>query len=204
MKSVAVFWSLQSPYCWFLADRLHALSARADVDVVIKPVRPGVLRLPDAYRDRPEIEQRYFDADTLRTAKFLRVDYGPADPSPVEFIPGTWIAAAKQPRIDHLNALFVAACAAGLGLTFVDTVVRLIWDGGTPGWDRHLDAAVAPLGLQTGDDCDAVLTTNESEMYAAGHWGVPLMVYRGEPFYGQDRFDQLLWRIGLDERDGEE
>jgi len=32
-------------------------------------------------------------------------------------------------------------------------------------------------------------------MYAAGHWGVPLMVYRDEPFYGQDRFDQLLWRI---------
>jgi len=32
-------------------------------------------------------------------------------------------------------------------------------------------------------------------MPQAGHWGVPLMVYKAEPFYGQDRFDQLLWRI---------
>jgi len=34
-------------------------------------------------------------------------------------------------------------------------------------------------------------------MVSAGHWGVPLMVYKGEPFYGQDRFDQLLWRMGI-------
>ncbi len=32
-------------------------------------------------------------------------------------------------------------------------------------------------------------------MLEAGHWGVPLFVYRGEPFYGQDRMDQLIWRV---------
>ena len=39
------------------------------------------------------------------------------------------------------------------------------------------------------------LDANADSMLGAGHWGVPLMVYQGEPFYGQDRFDQLLWRI---------
>jgi len=24
---------------------------------------------------------------------------------------------------------------------------------------------------------------------------VPLMVYDGEPFFGQDRYDQLVWRM---------
>jgi len=24
---------------------------------------------------------------------------------------------------------------------------------------------------------------------------VPLMVYQGEPFFGQDRYDQLVWRM---------
>jgi 2-hydroxychromene-2-carboxylate isomerase len=39
------------------------------------------------------------------------------------------------------------------------------------------------------------LQANNEAMHQAGHWGVPLMVYKAEPFYGQDRFDQLLWRI---------
>jgi len=25
--------------------------------------------------------------------------------------------------------------------------------------------------------------------------GVPLMAFNGEPFFGQDRFDQLRWRL---------
>ena len=29
----------------------------------------------------------------------------------------------------------------------------------------------------------------------AGHWGVPTMVFRGEPFFGQDRVDTLRWRL---------
>ena len=31
---------------------------------------------------------------------------------------------------------------------------------------------------------------------AAGHWGVPTFVFQGEPFFGQDRIDVLLWRLG--------
>jgi 2-hydroxychromene-2-carboxylate isomerase len=32
---------------------------------------------------------------------------------------------------------------------------------------------------------------------------VPLLVFQGEPFFGQDRFDQLVWRLqqhGLETR----
>lgn len=29
----------------------------------------------------------------------------------------------------------------------------------------------------------------------AGHWGVPLRALDGEPFYGQGRFDLLVWRL---------
>ena len=38
-----------------------------------------------------------------------------------------------------------------------------------------------------------------------GHYGVPLMVFDGEPFFGQDRFDQMKWRMqqkGLTKRTG--
>ena len=41
------------------------------------------------------------------------------------------------------------------------------------------------------------------DLEAAGHWGVPTMVFQGEPFFGQDRIDLLVWRFrqhGLRER----
>jgi 2-hydroxychromene-2-carboxylate isomerase len=40
-----------------------------------------------------------------------------------------------------------------------------------------------------------VIATNEAAQKAAGHWGVPLMVFEGEPFFGQDRVDHLIWRM---------
>jgi 2-hydroxychromene-2-carboxylate isomerase len=40
-----------------------------------------------------------------------------------------------------------------------------------------------------------MLDANAQAMINAGHWGVPLMVYRDEPFYGQDRFDKIPWRM---------
>ena len=42
---------------------------------------------------------------------------------------------------------------------------------------------------------DAAIEENQTAHQAAGHWGVPLMVFEGEPFYGQDRIDLLVWRM---------
>jgi 2-hydroxychromene-2-carboxylate isomerase len=51
---------------------------------------------------------------------------------------------------------------------------------------------------------DAIVEENQTAHEAAGHWGVPTCAFRGEPFFGQDRLDVLLWRLeqnGLRERD---
>ena len=40
-----------------------------------------------------------------------------------------------------------------------------------------------------------MIEDNEAAQKAAGHWGVPLMVFNGEPFFGQDRIDMLVWRM---------
>jgi hypothetical protein len=39
-----------------------------------------------------------------------------------------------------------------------------------------------------------VWAKNQVDHEATGHGGVPTMSFNGEPFYGQDRFDQFLWR----------
>ena len=55
-----------------------------------------------------------------------------------------------------------------------------------------MDAAVAAEPARY----DAIIEANQRELEAAGHWGVPTMVFAGEPFFGQDRIDLLLWRMG--------
>ena len=53
------------------------------------------------------------------------------------------------------------------------------------------------------DRYEAIIKDNEAAHRKAGHWGVPLFVFEGEPFFGQDRIDHLLWRMkqrGLRER----
>ena len=42
---------------------------------------------------------------------------------------------------------------------------------------------------------DAAISANQDAQRLGGHYGVPLMVFDGEPFFGQDRFDQMKWRM---------
>ena len=202
---VDIFYSLQSDYCYFLLDRLLGLTGQG-VEVVVRPVLGGVIRLPERYADRDALEQSYFATDTARMAEFLGLPYAYPDPSPIAFKPGSlWIAEENQPRNEMLNRLFVAAARAGRGLAFLDHVARMLWDGSTPGWDEgaHLSRAMKTTGLELDTALEqtpwavakADLDGNAAAMLAAGHWGVPLMMYSEEPFYGQDRFDQLVWRL---------
>jgi len=94
----------------------------------------------------------------------------------------------------------------GHGLAFIHEVGQLTF-GGVKGWHEgdHLAGAAARAGLDLAE-MDAAITSdpasyeaeierNEADQKAAGHWGVPLMVFRGEPFFGQDRIDVLAWRM---------
>jgi 2-hydroxychromene-2-carboxylate isomerase len=42
---------------------------------------------------------------------------------------------------------------------------------------------------------ERVIEKNQLDHRAAGHWGVPTFVFDGEPFFGQDRIDLLVWRL---------
>lgn len=166
----------------------------------------GVLRVPERYRDRDELEQCYFQLDTTRTAAYLDLAYAYPDPSPIKFKPGSlWLPEDEQPLNEYLYRLYVGAVQERKGLEFLDKVGRMLWDGSTPGWDKgdHLAYAMVAAGLELCDVLKAmswkrakrILEDNAQAMIWAGHWGVPLMVYRDEPFYGQDRFDQMVWRM---------
>jgi 2-hydroxychromene-2-carboxylate isomerase len=55
------------------------------------------------------------------------------------------------------------------------------------------------------DRLDAVVEANQVAQRQAGHYGVPMIAFNNEPFFGQDRFDQFRWRLeqqGLTRRAG--
>ena len=107
-----------------------------------------------------------------------------------------------------------AAARRNKGLAFADEVSRLIW-GGKAGWNEgeHLQGAAARAGLDLAElsaeaetdaaALDSEIAANQQALEAAGHWGVPTLVFDGEPFFGQDRIEMVLWRMnekGLAER----
>ena len=139
-------------------------------------------------------------------ADFLGLPYATPNPSPITFKPGSlWVAEDEQPRNEYLYRLFVGSAKAGYGLEFLDKVGRMLWDGSTPDWnqgdnleDKMREASLDLEGILNStswEDAKQVLDQNAAGILEAGHWGVPLMVFEEEPFYGQDRFDHLVWRI---------
>jgi 2-hydroxychromene-2-carboxylate isomerase len=143
----------------------------------------------------------------------LGLPYAAPNPDPVAFEPGTRTPAPDQPRIRRLSRLGAAASEMGRGLPFIDEVATLIWSGADWTAPDALADAAARAGIdleeleravtRAPDRFDAALEDNARALTAAGHWGVPTMVFEGEPFFGQDRIPVLLWRLrqkGMGER----
>src|SRR5437870_6533660 len=137
----------------------------------------------------------------MRIAEYQRIPYGWPRPDPIVQDFATRKVATEQPYIHRLTRLGVAAMERGRGLSFVAEVSRIIWGGDVDGWNEgsHLAGAAARAGLDlaeldaavAGDAArhDAVIAENQRALEAAGHWGVPTMVFAGEPFFGQDRIE---------------
>ena len=99
-----------------------------------------------------------------------------------------------------------AAARRGHGLAFAHEAAGLIW-GGAANWHEgdHLAQAASAAGLdftdleaEARDDADALaieIAANQQALEDAGHWGVPTLVFDGEPFFGQDRIDIARWRM---------
>jgi 2-hydroxychromene-2-carboxylate isomerase len=201
-----LFWSFRSPYSYLATPRLVEMRRNFDIDVVVRPVYPIALRIPGFFKKVNPLWPPYLLRDCARIAEMNGIPFAWPSPDPIVQDLATLEIAAEQPHIHRLTRLGVAANRRDRGLAFIDEVSRLIF-GGVRGWHvgDHLERAAARAGLDLAE-LDAAITAdpasheteiedNEAAQKAAGHWGVPLMVFRGEPFFGQDRLDVLLWRM---------
>ena len=206
MKTIDVYWSFRSPYSYFSTKRLRALSGKWEVRVRPRPVYPLAIRDENFFAEiRPQWVP-YLIRDIVRVAQYLELPFGPLNPDPVTMNMMTREIAEEQPHIHRLTRLGILACEAGdaEGWAFMDEVSELIWSGGAWTEGAALSEAAARAGFDL-KELDArqeaeveritdVIVANQTEQDKY-HWGVPLMVFEGEGFFGQDRIDLLEWRL---------
>lgn len=209
-----LYFSFRSPYSYLAIGRYRAIADEWDVDIKLKPVYPLAIREPKFFERNHPNWLGYTMRDMMRVAQFHGIPFGPPRPDPIVQNVMTREIAAEQPHIFRLVRMGQVAARRGRGLEFAHEVTRLIW-GGAENWHEgaHLAEAarragldLAELGAEAASDAealDAEIAANQAALEAAGHWGVPTLVFEGEPFFGQDRIEMVLWRLqqrGLEKR----
>ncbi len=204
-----VFWSFRSPWSYLATPRLRNWQEQYDLKVNFRPVYPIAIRTPDFFHNVHPQWITYFRTDVYRVAEYLQLPLVWPNPDPVgQHVDenGQRQTDKDQPYIHRLTRLGVLAAEHQHGIEFADEVSRLIWSG-TANWHEgdHLAQATRRAGLSL-DELDAqavaeaerletVIEQNQQAHASAGHWGVPTCTFNGEPFFGQDRLDVLLWRL---------
>ena len=220
-----VCWSMRSPYSYLTLHRLVWLNSNYNVNINIRVIFPVAVRT--RHEGGKAGSGRYYkmgDAfnDTVRTGQYNGVPFKYPYPDPIwqnEYPPESADNAIhpleKQPYIPWLTRLANYAELQGKCLHYVHAVSGMIWTGEVDWWPAHVkerfntiegldyDTAIQYIRDNTAK-VDAAWQKNQMIQMDAGHGGVPLMIFQGEPFFGQDRFDQFYWRLrqsGLTRRD---
>jgi 2-hydroxychromene-2-carboxylate isomerase len=178
-----------------------------DVECDVRPVYPIAVRTPDFFDKVNPMWPPYLLRDTIRISQMQGILFAWPQPDPIVQDFANRTIPKEQPYIHRLTRLGIAAVERGRGLPFLDAVSHTIWSGEVQGWNEgdHLAKAAAKAGLDLAeldaaieadpDGHEAKIEANQDAHAAAGHWGVPCCVFEGEPFFGQDRLDHLVWRM---------
>ena len=213
--SVDLFWSVRSPYSFLALDRIVKMSEDYDLDVNVRQVYPIAVRDPDFFAKVGPAWMRYLELDVLRQADYLDIKCtGWPTPDPIIQNMDTLEIPKEQPLIYRAVHFGVEAARQGKGLAYIHALGHLFFGSGAD-WTEgdRLANAMDAIGLdhsvlETNFEMDfdknhGAVEVNQQALEKAGHWGVPNLVFNGEPFFGQDRLDVCIWRMkqhGLQQR----
>ncbi len=204
---VEVFWSFRSPYSYLATPRMVALEKDWDLKFLVRPVYPIAVRLDGWFKNANPMWLPYLVRDVMREAERYSTPFAWPRPDPILMDMATGEVSKQQPYIHRLTRLGAAAAERGRGLPFIYEVSSTLYGGRTENWHEgnHLRGAAARAGLDLTeldaaierdvDRYEGIIKENEAAHRKAGHWGVPTFAFNGEPFFGQDRMDALLWRL---------
>jgi 2-hydroxychromene-2-carboxylate isomerase len=177
------FYSFRSPYSYLSAPRAFALPERFDVELTFRGVIPMAMRGQSV----PRAKRLHTLRDVAREARRLGMPFGHIHDPIGE---------------GAIRCLLIARLAGANGRTreFVLEAGRAIWGEAI---DVSSDAGLREVCTRAGlpwAECRAALgdpslrervEADTDALAALGHWGVPVLVLGGEPFWGQDRIVEV-------------
>lgn len=183
------YFSFRSPYSWLAYERLERAFGDLPIEVKYFPVFP-----PPNYANDPAAipnKLKYMLVDIARLADA----YGLALQRPT-VLDTEWV---------RPHASFIYAQDQGKGHAFGLSLSRARWSEGKDVGDNTVLAEVA---IKLGLDASALVAAADDVAYQTrvvegmiqgatedSIFGVPLFVYRGEPFWGNDRIEWVLRAI---------
>ena len=191
------YFSYRSPYSYLILPRMIKLKNEYKVDVNFKIVYPIAIRLPEFFKNKNLIYFLSLKTDAKKKAKKLNMSLNlPPKPDPIKQNTVTGKISDHQPYIYDVCHMGQTMCNRGKGIEFAYELSKLIWN--VKNWNN--DDLLEPLFGEFGEDLNEVrksiksnkktlieeIEMNQLDQKEAGHHGVPLNVYKGKYYFGQD------------------
>lgn len=200
---VDFYFSYRSPYSYLILPRVIELKNIHNIDINFKLVYPLAIRQPEFFKGKnffTFFSHKMFDM--RRVANRLKMPFYTPNPDPIKQSYLTGKIDSNQPYIFDLCHLGQQAHNEGRGLELAYQLSSLIF-GSKKGWNENenLIKACKKAGLDyialknkadsNIDELIAQIEKNQNDQKIAGHHGVPLLVYKDQVFFGQDKFNDL-------------
>ena len=204
------YFSYRSPYSYLILPRMLKLKNEYAVDINFKIVYPIAIRLPEFFKNRNLFYFTSLLMDIKRKAKKLNMSLNlPIKPDPIKQNIITGKISKDQPYIFDICHMGQLMSNRGKGIEFAYELSSLIWS--VKNWNT--EDKLKNLLSEFGEDLDEVresiklnekglieeIELNQMDQKEAGHHGVPLNVYKGKYYFGQDDpFENLISELTND------
>ena len=198
------YFSYRSPYSYLILPRMLKLKNEYNLDINFKIVYPLAIRMPEWFKNKNIFFFVPFIMDFKKKAKKLNMPLNmPIKPDPIRQNIITGKISSHQPYIFDVCHMGQVMSNRGKGIEFAFELSTLIWS--VKNWNN--DSLLEKVFAEFGEDLYEVRKTakkdesiiideiknNQEDQKIAGHHGVPLNVYKGKYYFGQDDpFDELI------------
>ena len=198
------YFSYRSPYSYLILPRMLKLKNDHGININFKIVYPIAIRMPEWFDNKNIFFFIPFVRDFRRKAKDLNMPLNmPIKPDPIRQNTITGKISKHQPYIFDICHIGQLMSQRGKGIEFAFELSTLIWSVKNWNDDKLLEKLLSDFGEDLNEVREAIkinekqiieeIKLNQDDQKNAGHHGVPLNVYKGKYYFGQDDpFNDLI------------